>query len=148
VLPVLQQLATMYPRNVLFAVEQAEATEAAGLHDTALQEYETILSRARSGAPGYQQAPLDKVWYDIGNIHRLFTRYPEAVAAYQQSMNAGHAQTRYRQAASLAAGQVYDLMGQRAQALAEYRLCISLRPDTPAARAAQRGLKHPFRPKH
>lgn len=147
VIPVLQQLQTMYPRNVLFAVEEAEATEAAGLHDAALQEYEAILDRTRRGAPGYQQAPLDKVWYDIGNIHRLFTRDPDAVAAYRQALAAPRAQLRYRQAAALAAAQVLDRMGQRQQALAEYNQCIALRPDSPAARAARRGLKKPYRAK-
>lgn len=145
VIPVLQQLKAMYPHNVLFAVEEAEATEAAGLHDAALREYETILQQARKGAPGYQQAPLDKVWYDIGNIHRLFSRTPQAIAAYRQAMAAPRAQLRYRQAASLATAQVLDLMGQRQQALAEYNRCITLRPDSPAARAARRGLKKSYR---
>lgn len=146
VIPVLRQLKTMYPRNVLFAVEEAEATEAAGEHDAAIGEYEAILDRTRRGVRGYQQAPLDKVWYDIGNIRRLFTRYAEALAAYRQAMAAPHAQLRYRQAASLAAAQMEDLLGERQQALAEYSRCIALRPDSPAARAARRGLKKPYRP--
>lgn len=145
VIPVLHQLKTMYPRNVLFAVEEAEATEAAGLHDAALQEYQAILQQARKGAPGYQKAPLDKVWYDIGNIHRLFTRYAQALAAYRQAIAAPRAQVRYRQAASLAAAQILDLMGQRPQAIAVYTRCVALRPDSPAARAARRGLKQPYR---
>lgn len=145
VIPVLHRLKMMYPRNVLFAMEEAEATEAAGLHDAALQEYQEILQKARGRVPGYQQAPLDKAWYDIGNIHRLFTRYPQALAAYRQAMAAPRAQLRYRQAASLAAAQVLDLMGQRQQAMAEYNQCIALHPDSPAARAARRGLKKPYR---
>lgn len=148
VLPILQQLVTEYPRNVLFAVEQAEATEAAGIHDVAMREYEAIVARAHSGAAGYEKAPLDKVWYDIGNIHRLFSRYPEAVAAYRQSLEAPGAQLRYRQAAALAAGQVYDLMGKRQQALAEYQVCLNLSPDSNAGRAARRWMDRPFRASH
>jgi tetratricopeptide (TPR) repeat protein len=138
-------LVKRYPENVLYAVELAEAAEAAGMHAFAWQQYHAILDRARIGAPGYQRTPLDKVWYDIGNIDRLFSRFDAALADYGRAASARHAQTRYIQAALLAAGEVADLVGRREVALADYRRCIALRPDAPAARAARRYIGKPYR---
>lgn len=144
VVSLLGALRQRYPRNVLFAVEEAEAAEAAGMHDFALAHYRQVVADAQAGKPGYQRTPLDKVWYDIGNIHRLFSRWNDALAAYGHAEHAPGAKPRYRQAAALASGEVHDTIGDRQQAVQAYRLCIQLGPGTPAAAAAQRYIDHPF----
>ncbi len=142
--PLLRWLRQHYPRNVLFAVELAEASEAAGLHNQARQEYQAILARAAAHAPGYEKAPLDKVWYDLGGIDRLYSRWGAALADYRHAAQAPHAELRYRQAAELAAGQMQDMLGNRNAALSAYRACLAL-GSSPAAAAAQRYLDHPYR---
>ncbi len=147
VLPILGWLQQHYPRNVLFAVEQAEATEAAGLHEQARKEYHAILQRAAAHAPGYENAPLDKVWYDLGGINRLYSRWGAALADYRRSAQVSHAELRYRQAAELAAGQMQDMLGNRSAALVAYKNCLAL-GESPAAKAAQHYLQHPYRRQH
>jgi len=147
VLPILDELARQYPRNFLFQVEEAEAAEAAGLHTQALQGYQTVRARAAAHAPGSVSIPLDKVWYDIGNIHRLFSRFDDALAAYAEVARAPHAQPRYVAAAALAAGQVNDQLGRRNLAVAQYQRAAAAAPHSPAAKAARRYLDHPFRPR-
>ena len=147
VLPILSWLEQHYPRNVLFAVELAEATEAAGEHDAARREYHAILARASSNARGYQRAPLDKVWYDLGGINRLYSHWRRALKDYHRAARAPGAELRYRQAAVLAAGQMQDLLGNRPAALKDYRQCLAL-GRSPAAHAARRYLKRRYRKKH
>jgi len=148
VLPILRQLAQEYPRNVLFPVEEAEAAEAAGLHAQALQGYEALLARAAAHAPGSTFIPLDKVWYDLGNIHRLFSRFDDALSAYAQVEHAPHAQPRYVAAAALAAGQVDDQLSRRGPAVQQYQRAIAAAPQSPAAKAARRFLAQPFHPRN
>lgn len=144
-IPWLERLGRTYPRNVLFAVELGEAQEAAGRHADALATYESVVARARAGAPGFARAPLDKVHYDLGNIERLLSRWDAALRDYRAAAAAPGAARQYRQAALLAAGQVEDARGQRAAALDCYRRCIVLNPQGPAARAARGYLDHAYR---
>lgn len=146
-IPWLAALEQAYPRNVLFAVELGDAAEAAGQHAAATAAFRSVLARAAARAPGFQQAPLSRVWYQLGNIDRLFSRFPEALTDYRQAESALQAEPRYRQAAALAAGQVEDQLGRRPAALADYRRCIAINPDGPAAHLAERYLDHPFHPR-
>lgn len=143
-IPWLAQLEQRYPRNVLFAVEVGDAAEAAGQHQAAIAEFRAILARAAEHAPGYERAPLDRVWYELGNIDRLYSRFGAAIADYRQSESAPRAEARFRQAAALAAGQLEDQLGHRSAALLDYRRCIAVDPGGPAARTAQRYLDHPY----
>ncbi len=145
-LPILAWLEQHYPRNVLFAVELAEATEAAGMHDQARKEYHAILQRTAAHAPGYGKAPLDKVWYDLGGINREYSRWGAALADYRRAAQDPHAQLQYRQAAELAAGQMQDMLGNRSAALSAYKKCVAL-GTSPAAEAAQKYLNRPYRKK-
>ncbi len=138
--PLWAGLARQYPRNPLFAVEAAEALEAAGEHDAARAAYERILARADSGAAGYQHAPLDKVWYDLGNIERVYSRWSAAAADFEKVWNLHGARTLDRQAAALAAGEAYRRAGDPAAARNAYLRCAGLDPASPAGRAARRAL--------
>lgn len=91
--PVFAQLAADYPRNVLFAVETAEAEEAAGEHDLARAQYQSVLDRAGDGTAGYQHAPLDRVWFGLGSIERVYGRTKAADADFERARSyrdAGH----------------------------------------------------------
>jgi tetratricopeptide (TPR) repeat protein len=140
--PILLQLAAEYPRNVLFAVETAEAMEAAGEHDAARAQYQLVLSRAASDAPGYNRAPLDKVWYDLGNIERVYSNWQRAAEDFQRVETLPHAQPRYRQAAELAAGEVDERAGLSSQARTEFAHCVAADPSSAVGRAAASALRH------
>lgn len=144
-LPILAELSRQYPRNVLFAVELAGAEEAAGRHLAALRQYHAILRRAQAHAPGYQRAPLDKVWYALGHIHWLYSQYSRALHDFLLAAHAPTVYPRYRQAAWLAAGQMNDLKGRRPAAVADYRRALARGRHTPAGKAARRFLRHPFK---
>ncbi|MGH9480577.1 MAG: hypothetical protein ACRD1L_00665, partial [Terriglobales bacterium] len=138
--PIFQQLSAEYSRNVLFAVEAAEALEAAGEHDAARAQFQQVLDRAAADAPGYRRAPLDKVWYDLGNIERVFSRWSSAVADFQRVEALPQAQPRYRQAAALAAGEVEASAGQPVLARVQFEHCEALDPSSPAGKEAAHEL--------
>lgn len=140
--PIFAHLAQQFPRNPLFAVEAAEALEAAGEHDAARAAYEKVLDRAAVHAPGYEHAPLDKVWYDLGKIEMVYSHWPQAVAAFDRVQTLSGAQPRYRQAAALAAGFADQEAGDAAAARAQFEACVKIDPDTSAAEAAQSALEH------
>lgn len=137
---ILAELSRQYPRNVLFAVEYAEAAEAAGQHAEAQQQYHAVLERALQGQPGYANAPLDKVWYDLGKIEQLESHWPVALADFREVEALPTALPRYRQAAALAAGECDEQLGDTAAAEREYRACVSLDANTPAGIEALRRL--------
>ncbi|MGH9520097.1 MAG: hypothetical protein ACRD2D_10625, partial [Terriglobales bacterium] len=86
--PILASLVRDYPRNVLFAVEEAEALEAAGEHDAARAQFDTVLRNAANGAPGYAHAPVGQVWYDLGNIETVYSRWQAAAEDYRRAESA------------------------------------------------------------
>lgn len=86
--PVLAQLTREYPRNFLFAVEEAEALEAAGEHDAARAQLQNVLSKAAAAAPGYTRAPVGQVWYDLGHIETVYGRWQAAADDYRRAESA------------------------------------------------------------
>lgn len=83
--PILARLQQAYPRNVLFAVEEGEALEAAGEHEAARAQYQAVIRRAASGAPGYTRAPLGQVWYDLGQVEQVYANWNAAAADYARA---------------------------------------------------------------
>ncbi|HEY7855479.1 MAG TPA: tetratricopeptide repeat protein, partial [Terriglobales bacterium] len=139
--PILERLTSEYPRNTLFAIESADALEAAGDHNAARAQYRRIVERAAAHAPGYERAPLDKIWYDLGSIDRLYSRWKQAADDYRQVANAPHAQPHYVQAAALALGEVELRAGDAQAARTAFERCVSLDPSSDAGRAAAEALR-------
>lgn len=140
--PILQRLQAEYPRNVLFAVETAEAWEAAGDHDAARAQFQSILDHAARQDAGFAHAPLDRIWYELGNIERLYSHWSLAASDYQKAESAPRAQPRYEQAAALAAGETDQQSGDATSARQQFEHCVEIDPDSSVGKAAARYLAH------
>ncbi|HVB40630.1 MAG TPA: hypothetical protein VNE83_06990, partial [Terriglobales bacterium] len=138
--PIFERLAQQFPRNPVMAVEAAEALEAAGEHQASRAAYQQVLARAAAHAPGYQRAPLDKVWYDLGKIEDVYSHWQLAAADFDRVQALPRAQPRYRQAAALAAGLADQKAGLATAARAEFQACLKIDSTTPAASAARTAL--------
>lgn len=138
--PIFDQLASQFPRNVLFAVEAAEALEAAGEHEAARTQFQLVLARAQADAPGYRRAPLDQIWYDLGGIERVYAHWQAAVSDFERVEALPLAQPHYRQAAALAAGEAEVSAGQPEAARDQFEHCEALDPATPAGKEAAHEL--------
>jgi len=139
--PILERLTSEYPRNTLFAVEDAEALEAAGDHAAARAQLQRMVERAAAHAPGYERAPLDKIWYDLGSIDRLFSRWNQAAADFRQVASVPRPEPHYVQAAALALGEVELRAGDAQAARSDFERCVSLDPSSDAGRAAAEALR-------
>lgn len=117
-------LALEYLNNALnINPKSIEALYAKGmfLHKTsdykkALQEYETILQLA----PSHQDAAFNK-----GVIFYEEKKYDEAIKVFETLMSGD--ENFYR--AYYGRGRCYEVLGQKQKAVADYRRCLSIKPD-------------------
>lgn len=66
----MQELAAAFPRNYIFPLEIASIRRAAGEIPDAIREYERVVDQVRSGTPGFQDAPLARIHYELGDLYR------------------------------------------------------------------------------
>ncbi len=141
-LAVVRSLATLYPRNFLFALEVANILNDSGHGPEAIAAYQSVIE----GASRFYQPHLELAYFGLGESLKGQRRYQEAVEAYATVSKQARAEAELKLRADLYAGQVYDLMGQRQQALARYQAVIAAAPsDSRWASAARKHLKESFR---
>ncbi|MGH9535137.1 MAG: tetratricopeptide repeat protein [Terriglobales bacterium] len=144
----LRRLSRAYPRNGLFALELARADQAAGRPRQALRDYTWLLRAPHHDAPSYARLPWAEIWLSLGRVHRQLGQSSLALQAFLQVEQMPATSASERQQAALSGGELEDLAGRRRAAVAQYRRCIALDSATPAARAARRWLRHPYRQGH
>ena len=119
-----------YPRDFLFALEEANLLKDDGQGLAAITAYRRILDEAK--VPGhYPNAHLELAYFALGDTLRGQKMYPEAVSAYEQATFQSTVSPELKRRSLLAAGQVYDLMHQHDKARGEYLAVVAAGP-TPA----------------
>jgi len=145
-IPVAQELSALYPRNFLLRFELVQMYSDSGQKEAALQELAAIESLKGAGAPGYDHVPLEKIFYTRGNLQFW---YGDLDAALENVLRASqHADALDLNTGVLALmrlGQIYDLKGQRQEALEAYRRAIAYAPESDAARESRGYLSRPYR---
>jgi tetratricopeptide (TPR) repeat protein len=66
----LETLASAFPRNYVFPLEIASIHRAADETEEAIEGYEAVLTRVRQGTPGYQDVPVARVHFELGDLYR------------------------------------------------------------------------------
>ena len=137
-LGVLQRLINKYPRNYLLKLETAATLVELKRHEEAYTTFESLLKDETAAAVAdlvrfkYAEALADE---------KKYSRAAELFLAVQQIKNAPADITTI---ALLRAGQVYDLAGQRNEAVAQYKAVLA-RPNIYDSREqAERGLKQAY----
>ncbi|MBV8867010.1 MAG: tetratricopeptide repeat protein [Acidobacteriaceae bacterium] len=147
-IPLLKTLASTFPRNYLFPFEEVQMYSDLGNKAAALRvlaEIETALSRRE---PGYARLPLARVQYARGNLlfwYGDLDRSLEDLKLATRNTNELDLSTAIM--AWLRLGQVYDLLGDRADAVEAYRMTISTAPHSEPANEAAGYLDRPYRRK-
>lgn len=142
-LPVVQQLMAQRPRNFYFALEQANLLNAAGEGLKAADAYRSVLNAARAGR--YADPRPELAAYGLGEALRGQRQFLPAAQAYDRAHAARKADAELSLRACLAAGEMYDALGDRIHALDRYRTVLaSAPPDSGFHAAARRRLKEPF----
>ena len=134
-------LVTDHPRNFLFALEEANLLNAAGQGPEAIAAYRRLLQAHQHGF--YPGAHLEMACYGLGEALRGQRDYKEAAGAYDEALEAKQADPEMRQKASLAAGEMYDLLQERQVAVLRYEAALNGNPER--AQLAKKYLKAPYR---
>jgi tetratricopeptide (TPR) repeat protein len=143
-LPVVQQLTQERPRNFYFALEEGNILNAAGEGLRAAAAYRHVLDATARG--GYAQPRPELAAYGLGEALRGQRQFLPAAQAYDRVQGARAADAELSLRACLAAGEMYDALGDRDHALDRYRTVLRTAPaDSALHSAARKRLKEPFK---
>lgn len=140
-LAILRQLNEKYQRSYLIKLEMASTFISLKRADEAYQAFEELLAD-----PAAAQA-VDLVHYQYGEALALKKDYRRAAEQFLAVPKSNGADANLATIALLRAAQVYDLVGQRTEAVSQYRAVLAKPNVYDTHVQAERGLKEPFREK-
>jgi len=141
-LEVVNGMQNQFTRNFLMAAEYAHLMNAAGHGQEAIAAYRKVLAGCRANI--YNQCRIEVPAYGLGEALRGQKQYAQAAEAYELAASSGK-DGELRQKATLAAGQMYDLLQQRDTALEKYKAVIAANSTTNSADLARHYLKQAYK---
>ena len=136
-------LATEYPHDYLFRLEVANLLKDEGHGAEAMAEYKRVIADAQK--PGYFTDPrLQMAWFGLADTEGGYNDPQGAAYGYAQAVNQPGCSDWLRKRAALNAGQMYDLLHKRNEAVQMYGIAAASGGDQSQADAARRYLKTPY----
>lgn len=141
---VVRSLRKQYPRNFLFALEEANLRKDDGEGMAAVEAYRQI--EADNSKPGYfPSTRMELLNFGLGDALRGQHRFSEAAQAYEDAGLGSNIGPELKIRSLLAAGQCRDLSKERAMAIRDYNEAINAGPNTNRADQARKYLRSPYR---
>jgi hypothetical protein len=142
-LAVQRSLAEEFPHDYLFRLEVANLLKDEGHGLEAIAEYQHVIADAQK--PGYFADPrLQMAWFGMADTQRGYNDIKGAVAGYMQAAMQPNCSDWLRKRAQLNAGEMYDLLHDRSNAVRMYQMALTPGGDQSQAETARRYLKTPF----
>lgn len=141
-LQVVNGMQNAYPRNFLMAAEYALLLNAAGHGQEAIAAYRKVLAGCHNNV--YVGCRIEIVAYGLGESLRGQKEYQEAAQAYDLAASSGK-DPDLRQKATLAAGEMYDVLQRRDTALEKYKAVIAENSSTNSADLARHYMKQAYK---
>ncbi|HSS97529.1 MAG TPA: tetratricopeptide repeat protein, partial [Terriglobales bacterium] len=138
-----RNLISTYPRNLLIAMEEGNLLRASGKNAEAAASYRKIWQTGKNG--GYPGLHYESVAVSLGDLLRSQKDYAGAASAYEIVLQVSKPDPEISQKANLQAGEMYDLLQKRDQAVAHYQAVIATDDKTPFAETARKLVKEPYR---
>ena len=136
-------LATQFPHDYLFRLEEANLTKDKGDGPGAIAIYKEVLADARK--PGYFVDPrLQMAWFGLADTERGQNDIPDAAKHYLDAADQPKCSDWLRKRAQLNAGEMLDLLHDRKGAVAQYQKAAEGGGDRSQAEAASRYLQSPY----
>ncbi len=136
-------LAQEFPHDYLFRLEVANLLKDEGHGLEAIAEYHHVIADAQQ--PGYFADPrLQMAWFGMADTQRGYNDIKGAVAGYMQAAMQPNCSDWLRKRAQLNAGEMYDLLHDRGNAVRMYQMALTAGGDQSQAETARRYLKTPF----
>lgn len=141
----LKQLVNTFPRNYLFRFEQVQMYSDLGDKQSALQVLAQLEELRRHAAPGYAALPRERIQYAKGNLLFWYGDLDPALSDLKQVTEKAHdLDLSTAVMAWLRLGQVYDLKGDRTQAIQAYRQTLKTAPRSAPALEAEGYIANPY----
>ena len=135
-----------YPHNYLFCLEVANLLKDEGHGLEAIAAYKQVLDDAQK--PGYFVAPrFQLAWFGMADTERGYNMIKDAAYGYSQAASQTDSSDWLRKRAALSAGQMYDLLHQRSDAIRMYQQVLQPEGDQTQAEAARKYLQSPYQGK-
>ncbi len=136
-------LAAQYPHDYLFRLEEANLSKDKGDGPAAIAIYKQVLADAMK--PGYFVDPrLQMAWFGLADTERGQNDIQDAAKHYQEAAAQPNCSDWLRKRADLNAGEMLDLLHDRAGAVAEYQKAAAGGGDQSQADMARKLLKTPY----
>lgn len=142
-LKVVRSLTAEYPKNFLFALEEANLLKDMGSNQEALDSFEALLDDGHRGR--FHEPRLEFAYYGLGEMLRGRHQYGEAAEAFENALTLPKLDSDIRQRCALSAGEMHDLLSDRDDAVKEYQLAMAGDSSSPTAQLAKRYLHEPYR---
>jgi tetratricopeptide (TPR) repeat protein len=141
-LQVERSLTDQYPHDYLFCLEVANLLKDEGHGYEAIAAYKQVLADAQK--PGYYIDPrLQLAYFGLAETQRGYNQLQDAVNSYIRAAEQPNCSEWLRRRAQVNAGEVYDMLQQRAQAVKMYQMAAS-GGDSSQAQLARRYLQTPY----
>jgi tetratricopeptide (TPR) repeat protein len=138
---VVGQLQQEHPKNFLVAAEYAHLLNAAGHGQAAIAAYRKVVQGCQNYS--YSVCRIDVPAFGLGEALRGQREYEQAAQAYDLASISPDPDLHQR--ATLAAGEMYDVLKKRDTALAKYRAVIAENSASGTADLARQYLKQPYK---
>ncbi|MGA8938741.1 MAG: hypothetical protein WB439_06205 [Acidobacteriaceae bacterium] len=133
-----------YPHNYIFCLEVANLLKDEGQGLDAIATYKQVIADAQR--PNYFVQPrLELAWFGLADTERGYNQIQASAESFTQSADQPNASDWLRKRAELSAGQMYDLLHQRAQALSMYQKVLTPGGDQTQSAVARRYLQTPYK---
>ena len=141
-LQILRSLEPEYPRNVLFALEDGNLLRAKGQNTQAEAVYRRVWQDGREGK--YAGLNYEIAAVALGDLLRSEKNYNGAAAAYELVATVNKPEPETAQRAALGAGEMYDLLHDRDQAVKRYQAVVAVDSSSPLADTARKRIRVPY----
>jgi tetratricopeptide (TPR) repeat protein len=147
-LAVQRGLADQYPHDFLFRLEVANLLKDEGHGPEAIEAYKQVIADAQKpephGAPYFVDPRLQLAWFGMADTQRGYNDIKSAAFGYTQAATQPNCSDWLRKRAELNAGQMYDLLHDRNQAVHMYHLALTPGGDQSQADKARQYLSTPY----
>ena len=139
---VVETLTKQYPRNFLFSLEHCNLLKDGGKGPEAVACYQKLLEGSKSGQ--FANPHTEFAAFGLAESLRGQKDYEGALKQYEFTANVPGGQLSLKQRAELAAGEMYDVLRQREQAVIQYQAVIAQDNSSAQAEMARKLLHEPY----
>ncbi len=140
---VVSSMAEAYPKNFLVALELANLYNASGQAQQAIASYRKVIAGTQAGS--FPDAHIEMAWYGLAESLRGQHDFQGAADAYEHVLQFQRTDPDLKLRTTLGAGEMYDAMNKRPEAVKRYQEVIAADADSPRAEIAKKYLKDPYR---